>query len=93
MPLQIGLPYLKAKIQAVYESQRGSMLHAAMWGRGDIDQFDTDENSTPEMVTVSQVTSRQSLKEKMKAVLVKFYPWIHATHEGDFLFYVYHLCG
>ena len=84
MPFQIGLPYLKAKVQALYESQRGSMLHAAMWGRGDIDQVDGDEIVNQEIMVVPEVTSNQSFKQKMKALLVKSYPWIHSAHEGNF---------
>ena len=83
MLFQIGLPYLKAKVQALYESQRGSMLHAAMWGRGDIDQVDGDENVNQEIMVVPEVTSNQSFKQKMKDLLVKSYPWIHSAHEGN----------
>ena len=60
------------------------MLHAAMWGRGDIDQVDGDEIVNQEIMVVPEVTSNQSFKQKMKALLVKSYPWIHSAHEGNF---------
>lgn len=84
----VGLPYLKSKIQAVYDAQRGSMLHAALWGRGDIDQVDGDtfgmEMETTEIVSVSEENGSlgRFFRQNLKAALVKIYPWIHATHEG-----------
>lgn len=84
----VGLPYLKSKIQAVYDAQRGSMLHAVLWGRGDVDQVDGGtfgmEMETTEIVSVSEENGSlgRSFRQNLKAALVKIYPWIHATHEG-----------
>lgn len=82
----VGLPYLKSKIQSVYDAQTRNMSHAAMWGRGDVDQIDEDtfsmETESTEVVSTSQLTSAHSLGEKLKIALIKLYPWVHATHEG-----------
>eukprot|EP00250_Pteridium_aquilinum_P010557 c19472_g1_i1 orf=331-1494(+) len=83
----VGLPYLKSKIQAVYDTQTRNMSQAAMWGRGDVDEIDEDTVSMEAEITdvsVSQqdATLVHSLGEKLKTGLVKLYPWIHATHEG-----------
>lgn len=82
----VGLPYLKSKAQAVYDTQSRNISHAAMWGRGDIDEIDDDDtlNLDTDVVPVSNQNDilGSTLKDKLKAALIKLYPWIHATQEG-----------
>ncbi|MCO5596351.1 hypothetical protein L7F22_050412 [Adiantum nelumboides] len=82
----VGLPYLKAKAQAVYDAQSRNISHAAMWGNGDND--DDISNVEADMAALSNQNNAQanSSRDKLKASLLKFYPWIHATQEvGDHL--------
>lgn len=80
----VGLPYLKSKIQSTHDAQRGTMMRAALWGRGDREPLDDDvvagENETPEVTTRSQQDG--SWVQKLRAAVVWMYPWLHATHEG-----------
>lgn len=84
----VGLPYLKSKIQAVYEAQTRNMSHAAFWGRGDVDQIDEDsfsmDTEISNVVSASQhsASSAHAFGVKLKTSLIRLYPWIHATHEG-----------
>ncbi|MCO5576731.1 hypothetical protein L7F22_030548 [Adiantum nelumboides] len=80
----VGLPYLKAKAQAVYDAQSRNISHAAMWGNGDND--DDISNVEADMAALSNQNNAQanSSRDKLKASLLKFYPWIHATQEGSY---------
>lgn len=85
----VVMPYFKSKMESVYIAQRGAMLQAALWGRGDPDMLDTDFSSD-QAETASRISEVQEqdashsppLIKKMKAFLASCYPWIHATHEG-----------
>lgn len=79
----VVMPYFKSKMESLYIAQRGSMLQAALWGRGDSDMLDTDETAT----RISEVQEHDASRsppfiKKLKAFLAGCYPWIHATHEG-----------
>ncbi|MCO5568226.1 hypothetical protein L7F22_021922 [Adiantum nelumboides] len=78
----VGLPYLKAKAQAVYDAQSRNISHAAMWGNGDIDDDILNVEADVATVFNQNNTQANSLRDKLKASLLKFYPWIHATQEG-----------
>lgn len=77
----VGLPYLKSKIQAVYEAHRGRMLHSALWARQGPDMGDGDMMGDETASTFPEQESR-SWMHKLRAALIRIYPWIHATHEG-----------
>ncbi|CAM6052070.1 unnamed protein product [Sphagnum compactum] len=87
----VGLPYLKLKLQSAYNTQRGGVLQAALWGRGDAEdvQFletDNSETRTPSgnetAVSEIEIPMWQHWKERFLQALVRWYPWIHATNEG-----------
>eukprot|EP01018_Ginkgo_biloba_P021343 Gb_06721 [translate_table: standard] len=86
--LQVALPYFKSKLESAYNAQRGAMLQAALWGRGDADIFEADfiaeQAETTNLITEVQhqqdSRSRRILK-KMKTFLAGCYPWIHAANE------------
>ncbi|KAJ7513720.1 hypothetical protein O6H91_23G011900 [Diphasiastrum complanatum] len=84
----VGLPYVKSKMQAVYNAQRGGLLQAALWVRGDEDESREENFEGEALVNSSGQTSVasglmwQTLTRKLSALLAWCYPWVHATHEG-----------
>jgi len=83
----VVMPYFKSKMESVYIAQRGAMLQAALWGRGDPDMLDTDETAS----RISEIQEQDASHsppfiKKIKAFLAGCYPWIHATHEDGCFF-------
>ncbi|XP_057863209.1 peroxisome biogenesis protein 12 isoform X2 [Cryptomeria japonica] len=85
----VALPYFKSKLESLYKAQRGAMLQAALWGRGDSNMFEGDSfsDNVEDTSTISELqeqdtTRSNQIVKKMKAFLASCYPWIHATQEG-----------
>lgn len=87
----VGLPYLKYKLEAAVNAQRGDALQAALWGRGDLEDEDVDSMEPPrevdnvhnEQVFFGSGTPwRERFKHIAIRALVKCYPWVHAATEG-----------
>ncbi|KAG0586375.1 hypothetical protein KC19_2G085800 [Ceratodon purpureus] len=87
----VGLPYLKYKLEAAVNAQRGNALQAALWGRGDPEDEDYGDlepireadvpHSTQELIR-SSASWREPFKQLVLRALVKCYPWVHAATEG-----------
>lgn len=85
----VVLPYFKSKLESLYKAQRGAMLQAALWGRGDsnILEGDSFSDNVEATSTISELQEQNTppsnqIVKKVKAFLAGCYPWIHATHEG-----------
>lgn len=87
----VGLPYLKYKLEAAVNAQRGNALQAALWGRGDPEDEDFGDMEPIREVEIlhdaqegirSSATWREPFKQLVVRALVKCYPWVHAATEG-----------
>ncbi|KAL3691530.1 hypothetical protein R1sor_005181 [Riccia sorocarpa] len=82
----VGLPYLRSKMEAVYNAQRGGALQAAFWGTGDADSVEVesvgDASRNRDQRLGSDATMLQSIKSRFLKLCVQIYPWVHASHEG-----------
>jgi peroxin-12 len=80
----VGLPYLKYKLEATVNAERGTALQAALWGRGDADDADVVGDLEPirEVEPPSNGTVQLNIKQQLIRALVKCYPWVHAATEG-----------
>lgn len=84
----VGLPYLKYKLEAAVNAQRGTALQAALWGRGDledVDDGDVEPTREVEVLNNGQEGSRSGaahFKQLVIRALVKCYPWVHVATEG-----------
>jgi len=82
------LPYLKYKLEATVNAQRGTALQAALWGRGDpedVDDVAVEPARVVEVVNSGQEGSRSvagRFKQLVIQAVVKCYPWVHAATEG-----------
>jgi hypothetical protein len=85
------LPYLKYKLEAAVNAQRGNALQAALWGRGDPEDEDFGDMEPIREVEIlhdaqegirSSATWREPFKQLVVRALVKCYPWVHAATEG-----------
>ncbi|KAG6554901.1 hypothetical protein Mapa_003485 [Marchantia paleacea] len=83
----VGLPYLKSKMEAAYNAQRGGALQAAFWGTGDVDAVEVESindesRSNRDERQGSEATVTQRIKSRISKLCVQIYPWLHASHEG-----------
>lgn len=82
------MPYLKYKLEAAVNAQRGTALQAALWGRGDPDDLDggdVEPTREVEVLNNGQEGSRSAtehFKQLVIRAIVKCYPWVHAVTEG-----------
>ncbi|KAL3702314.1 hypothetical protein R1sor_020336 [Riccia sorocarpa] len=82
----VGLPYLRSKMEAVYNAQRGGALQAAFWGTGDADSVEMesvgDASGNRDQRSGSDATVLQRIRSRFLKLCVQIYPWVHASHEG-----------
>ncbi|MQL79926.1 hypothetical protein Taro_012373 [Colocasia esculenta] len=82
------LPYLKSKLQSVYNKEREARLQASLLGDGltldDGESYiDQAEVSYAGISVVGLDASRITrIKKQLSAVIAACYPWIHASNEG-----------
>lgn len=85
---QVGLPYLKSKMEATYNAHRGGALRAAFWGNGDADMMEMESfNEDSEGIRRDHALSSgdslvQRIKTRLGRLFLSTYPWLHATNEG-----------
>lgn len=84
------MPYLKSKMEAAYNAQRGGALQAAFWGTGDVDgveveSINDDSPSNRDERQGSEATVTQRIKSRISKLCVQMYPWLHASHEGLYI--------
>uniref|UniRef100_A0A1D1YUU7 Peroxisome biogenesis protein 12 n=1 Tax=Anthurium amnicola TaxID=1678845 RepID=A0A1D1YUU7_9ARAE len=85
----VVLPYLKSKLQSIYNKEREARLQASLWGHDDATLDDTglyigqEEVSHAGTDVVGVESSRIAhIKRRLSAVIGASYPWIHASNEG-----------
>lgn len=84
----VVLPYLKSKLNSVYNKEREARLQASLWGPGaerfgDADYFDDGGGSLVSDGTLETETSvRTRLSRKIQKIIFACYPWVHASCEG-----------
>ncbi|ONK57334.1 uncharacterized protein A4U43_C10F19010 [Asparagus officinalis] len=83
------LPYMKSKLNSIYNREREARLQASLWGDDDTRLDDTDyfldqgEISDARLEPSSREgSSIAHIKKKIVAIIGACYPWIHATNEG-----------
>ncbi|KAL3691548.1 hypothetical protein R1sor_005199 [Riccia sorocarpa] len=89
----VGLPYLRSKMEAVYNAQRGGALQAAFWGIGDADSVGMesvgDASRNRDERLGSDATVLQRIRSRFLKLCVQIYRWVHASHEGLSFAYLY----
>ncbi|KAL3838115.1 hypothetical protein ACJIZ3_022706 [Penstemon smallii] len=82
------LPYLKSKLQSVYDKQREAALQASLWGDND-ERFDnTDDlgrinNSFGSSGNSAiEASARARWIKRLRKTVGACYPWLHAGNEG-----------
>lgn len=83
------LPYIKSKLNSIYNRDREAMLQASLWGSNETRLDDTDFTLDQGEISNARVeplrgegSSMVQIKKKIMAVIGACYPWIHATNEG-----------
>lgn len=82
------LPYIKSKLNSVYNREREASLQASLWGNDDSRLDNTDyfldqgEISNTQVEPRSEGSAVLQIKKKIMAIIGACYPWIHATNEG-----------
>ncbi|XP_051121434.1 peroxisome biogenesis protein 12 [Andrographis paniculata] len=83
----VVLPYLKSKLQTIYNKEREATLQATLWGDSDEsfdgNDYDTGNNSYRPMGNLNIETSpRARVIKRLQKTIGTFYPWLHAGNEG-----------
>ncbi|KAL6550003.1 ubiquitin-protein ligase peroxin 12 [Orobanche minor] len=82
------LPYLKSKLQSVYDKEREASLHASLWGDSDERFQDPDflgrDNSSfgSSSNSATEASTRGRLIKRLRKTIGVSYPWLHAGTEG-----------
>ncbi|KAL7109066.1 hypothetical protein ACP275_06G152200 [Erythranthe tilingii] len=84
----VVLPYLKSKMQSIYNKEREATLQASLWGDND-DRFDDtdyvggDNNSSFSRETSAiEASARARWMKRLQKTVFACYPWLHAGNEG-----------
>ncbi|CAA6673300.1 unnamed protein product [Spirodela intermedia] len=85
----VALPYLKSKLQALYNKERAARLQASLWGNDDV-TFDDSGTYVGQAeaahggtdVVGPELSSITRIKKQVSAFIGACYPWIHASNEG-----------
>ncbi|CAI9091502.1 OLC1v1026554C1 [Oldenlandia corymbosa var. corymbosa] len=85
----VVLPYIRSKLQSVYNKEREAALQASLWGEGEerfdnIDYHDVSGNSpvSRSRNTGETTTRRRLILKRIQKIIAACYPWIHAGNEG-----------
>ncbi|KAL2526137.1 Peroxisome biogenesis protein 12 [Abeliophyllum distichum] len=84
----VVLPYMKSKLQSIYNKEREATLQASLWGVSDerlddTDYLDGDGNSFGSRSNSEvETSSRARLIKRLQKAIGACYPWIHAGNEG-----------
>ncbi|CAI9773111.1 unnamed protein product [Fraxinus pennsylvanica] len=82
------LPYMKSKLQSIYNKEREATLQASLWGVSDerlddADYLDGGGNSYGSRSNSDvEASSRTRLIKRLQKAIGACYPWIHAGNEG-----------
>ncbi|KAL6556384.1 ubiquitin-protein ligase peroxin 12 [Orobanche gracilis] len=82
------LPYLKSKLQSVYDKEREASLQASLWGDSDERFQDPDflgrDNSSfgSTSNSATEASTRGRLIKRLRKIIGASYPWLHAGTEG-----------
>lgn len=86
--LQAVLPYLRSKLQSIYNKEREATLQASLWGDSD-ERFGDAEyvggsNNTfgSRESSDTEASARARLVKRLQKTIGACYPWLHAGNEG-----------
>lgn len=85
---QVVLPYLRSKVQSIYNKEREATLQASLWGDnderfGDSEYVGVDNNSFGSRESSdTEASARARLVKKLQKTIGACYPWLHAGNEG-----------
>ncbi|KAH6761961.1 peroxin-12 [Perilla frutescens var. hirtella] len=83
----VVLPYLKSKLQSIYNREREASLQASLWGDSD-ERFDDDYVSGGNHSFGSrdgsnaEASARARCIKRLRKIVGACYPWLHAGNEG-----------
>lgn len=88
------LPYFKSKLHGIYNKEREARLRESLWGEED-QGFDEADFFTEEEPVVSrgdcgdqELSVRVQVATRIKKFVAVCYPWMHASSEGNFGFFI-----
>ncbi|KAL0403533.1 UNVERIFIED_CONTAM: Peroxisome biogenesis protein 12 [Sesamum radiatum] len=91
----VVLPYLRSKLQSIYNKEREATLQASLWGDSD-ESFDTDfvgggNNTLGSRDNLdNEASAGARWIKRLRKTVGACYPWLHAGNEG--LSFAYQLC-
>ncbi|KAK4435948.1 Peroxisome biogenesis protein 12 [Sesamum alatum] len=83
----VVLPYLRSKLQSIYNKEREATLQASLWGDSD-ERFDTDYVGGGDNILGSrdnldnEASAGARWIKRLRKTVGACYPWIHAGNEG-----------
>ncbi|KAK6145313.1 hypothetical protein DH2020_022133 [Rehmannia glutinosa] len=84
--LQVVLPYLKSKLQSIYNKEREATLQASLWGDSDerFDGYIGGSNNSFGSGDSSDIeaSARARWIKRLQKTVGACYPWLHAGTEG-----------
>ncbi|RID64515.1 hypothetical protein BRARA_E03447 [Brassica rapa] len=90
----VVLPYFKSKLHGIYNKEREARLRESLWGEED-QGFDEADFFTEEEPVVSrgdcgdqELSVRVQVATRIKKFVAVCYPWMHASSEGNFGFFI-----
>ncbi|XP_075513453.1 peroxisome biogenesis protein 12 isoform X2 [Primulina tabacum] len=84
----VVLPYMKSKLQSVYDKDRQATLQASLWGDSDERYGDSDYLGRGDDLFRSRVnldtgtSARVRWTQRLRKTVGACYPWLHAGTEG-----------
>lgn len=80
---QVALPYLKSKLQSVYNKEREATLQESLWVDNDERLSDTANfNGGNHTFSAIEASARARLIKRLQKTVFACYPWLHAGNEG-----------
>ncbi|KAL0340680.1 UNVERIFIED_CONTAM: Peroxisome biogenesis protein 12 [Sesamum radiatum] len=86
---QVVLPYLRSKLQSIYNKEREATLQASLWGDSD-ERFDSDfvgggDNTFGSRDNLdNEASARARWIKRLRKTVGACYPWLHAGNEGPY---------
>lgn len=83
------MPYLKSKLQSIYNKEREATLQASLWGDSDerIDDNDylgrSNDSFGPSGHSAIEASPRARWIKRLRKTVGACYPWVHAGNEGN----------